>query len=141
MSLDSFDKLLYIIISLAAFFVGATLASGINCLVYRLTIGASWVHGRSHCEYCGHMLSWWELIPVFGCLILRARCTACGHYFGYRHAVSEIACGVCFCAVGGLVATDHLQLPGAVLFCILCLCGVAVSAATANVVDEKKRDV
>lgn len=50
--------------------------------------------GRSHCETCGHQLSWWELVPVIGCLVLRARCRECHTYFGYRHAVTEGACGM-----------------------------------------------
>ncbi len=132
MSLDSFEKLLYIIISLATFFMGATLASGINCLVYRLTIGESWVTGRSHCEHCGHQLSWWELIPVIGCLVLRARCRACGSSFGYKHALLEGTCGLACSVVVVTSMVCGLSFVTSTLFILLILGVVAIMAAATS---------
>ena len=31
---------------------------------------------RPHCPACGHVLSWWELMPVWGYALLRGRCRA-----------------------------------------------------------------
>lgn len=35
--------------------------------------------GRSHCEHCQRVLSWYELFPLFSFLCLRGRCLTCQH--------------------------------------------------------------
>ena len=32
---------------------------------------------QSRCPHCGHQLAWFENIPLFSWLVLRARCRCC----------------------------------------------------------------
>lgn len=39
--------------------------------------------GRSHCDSCGRLLSWYELIPLVSFFALRGRCRTCGVSLGW----------------------------------------------------------
>jgi len=53
---------------------------------------------RSRCPQCGHVLRWWENIPVFSWLALRGRCSACGTRIAWRYPVVELTTGALFAA-------------------------------------------
>ena len=53
--------------------VGAIIGSFLNVCIYRLPLGKSIVWPASACTKCGRELSWYENIPVFSWLALRAR--------------------------------------------------------------------
>lgn len=44
----------------------------------------------SHCPACQHPLTWWELLPIFGFLLLRGRCRACHQPIAWRYPLVEI---------------------------------------------------
>lgn len=63
---------------------------------------------RSRCSSCGHVIAWYENIPVVSYLFLRGQCSVCGTKFGVRYPLVEIATGALFffCAWRwGLTAT------------------------------------
>lgn len=45
---------------------------------------------RSHCRSCGHVLKWYENIPVLSYCVLRGRCSACGAQVSLRYPVVEL---------------------------------------------------
>jgi len=47
------------------FFIGLTIGSFINALVYRMHKGKSAFVGRSFCPNCKHTLTFLDLIPVY----------------------------------------------------------------------------
>lgn len=49
--------------------------------------------GRSKCEGCNNVLSWWELIPVIGYLINRGKCRHCEEPINRIYIMVEIAMG------------------------------------------------
>ncbi|MBU1353272.1 MAG: A24 family peptidase [Gammaproteobacteria bacterium] len=51
---------------------------------------------RSRCQSCGHMVQWYENIPVLSYLFLRGRCSACKTRISVRYPLVEIATGVLF---------------------------------------------
>lgn len=51
--------------------------SFLNVLAYRLVRGASIVFPSSHCPFCKHQISWYDLIPVFSWLVLSGKCRHC----------------------------------------------------------------
>ena len=85
-----------IVLWFCLFMFGAVCASAINCAVYRIHRKMDWVRGRSVCEQCDRVLNWWEIIPVFSALFLRGTCPTCHTYFGYKHTLTETACGIAF---------------------------------------------
>ncbi|QQR52993.1 prepilin peptidase [bacterium] len=75
--------------------LGLVVGSGINALVWRLHEGTSWVHGRSHCSHCGHMLAAKDLVPVLSWVILGGKCRYCHRPITDGPAI-ELATGVSF---------------------------------------------
>jgi leader peptidase (prepilin peptidase)/N-methyltransferase len=54
----------------------------------------------SHCMHCGHVLRWYENIPIWGWLRLRGRCSACGKAFSVRYLWVEITTACVFVTLG-----------------------------------------
>ena len=51
---------------------------------------------RSRCSSCGHVIAWYENIPVFSYLFLRGKCSACSAPYGLRYPAIELATGLLF---------------------------------------------
>ena len=51
---------------------------------------------RSHCANCGHVLAWYENIPVASYIFLRGKCSVCDTPYGLRYPAVEIATGLIF---------------------------------------------
>ncbi|CAM3398349.1 A24 family peptidase [Polaromonas hydrogenivorans] len=51
---------------------------------------------RSRCSSCGHLIRWYENIPVFSYLFLRGKCSACGAPYGVRYPLVEAVTGSLF---------------------------------------------
>lgn len=51
---------------------------------------------RSRCSSCGHLIAWYENIPVFSYLFLRGKCSVCAAPYGLRYPAVELATGLLF---------------------------------------------
>lgn len=63
---------------------------------------------RSRCRRCGHVLRWYENIPVLSFIWLRAKCSSCGTGISLRYPLVELAAAALFGFCGwrwGLSAT------------------------------------
>lgn len=63
---------------------------------------------RSRCSSCGHVIAWYENIPILSYLFLKGKCSVCGTKFGWRYPLVEAVTGAMFffCAWRwGLTAT------------------------------------
>ena len=94
-----FDTYIKMIWGFWLFCLGVTLTSGIMCLAYRLRIGESWIKGRSHCDNCGHTLSFFDLIPIVGSLCNKGTCKYCGYKYGFDYTIYELLSGSCFACI------------------------------------------
>ena len=104
------------------FFTGACIFSFAGVIVCRLPTGESVVCGRSHCAYCGRILTAGELIPCVSYLIQGGACRGCGgkisgRYFGMELAggLAFVWCGACY----GYGASGLLSLRGLLAFTYL----------------------
>lgn len=80
---------------------GAVFASFINVVAERSVNEVAWWGGaRSSCAACGHVLAWFELVPVLSFVLQRGRCRACGNFIGARYIIVEIIGA----SIGGLLA-------------------------------------
>jgi len=86
-----------VIITLALF--GMVMGSGVTALAHRVPRGESWVHGRSRCPKCEHVLGVLDLFPVFSWLLSRGRCRHCGAPVAWRYPLTELLCGLWAVAV------------------------------------------
>lgn len=105
----------------AAFGVfGLLIGSFLNVVIYRLPkmLDAEWaatcaeiagkevpdrpifnlVRPRSRCSSCGHMIRWYENIPVISYLMLRGKCSNCGTGIGLRYPAVELLTACFFVA-------------------------------------------
>lgn len=71
------------------FFLGLALGSFLNCVIYRLEEGQSFLRGRSFCPHCKHSLSWKDLVPLFSFVVLRGRCRYCQNPISWQYPLVE----------------------------------------------------
>ena len=87
--------MLYIFIAL----MGASSGRFINVVSVRLNNGENFISTRSHCPSCGHILHFWDLIPIFSYLYLRGCCRYCHHKIGGRYYFIEVFVSLLFILV------------------------------------------
>lgn len=87
---------LTVVLLLLTFLLGAVLGSFANCMAWRIARGEDFVHGRSHCPACGHMLAARDLIPVLSYLMQRGRCRYCKAQLSRRYLLTELGMGLVF---------------------------------------------
>lgn len=56
----------------------------------------SLVHPRSACPHCGHLIAWYENIPILSWLFLRGNCSECGAGIAIRYPLVEALTGLLF---------------------------------------------
>ena len=78
--------------------LGLMLGSFMNVCIYRLPRGLSPVRPRSGCPNCGHMLAWYENVPVVSYLVLRGRCRKCRVAISPMYPIIEAITGAVFLA-------------------------------------------
>jgi len=78
------------------FLFGLITGSFLNCIIYRLQTGGSFLKGRSFCPHCRHELSWQDLIPVLSFFILRGKCRYCKKTISWQYPLVELATGFLF---------------------------------------------
>ena len=78
------------------YIIGAVLGSFYNVLGLRVVKGESIIKPRSHCEKCGHILKWYEMIPIFSFIFQKGRCKNCKTKLSWLYLFSEFFCGMLF---------------------------------------------
>lgn len=103
---------------LLAGFMGLLIGSFLNVVIYRLpkVMERQWAQEcaeltgtaqeptekfnllvpRSRCSSCGHVIRWYENIPVASYLFLRGKCSVCGTPYGLRYPMVEAVTGALF---------------------------------------------
>jgi len=81
------------------FIFGICIGSFLNVVILRLGTGEGIVRQRSHCVRCGHILAWYDLIPVLSFFLLVGKCRYCGEKISWQYPTVELATGVLFVAV------------------------------------------
>lgn len=89
MSMTTVMWIFYIII----FFMGASVFSFVNVLIYRIPAQMPFGNERSICPACKHVLNGYDMIPVFSYLILGGRCRFCKVKISVRYPLVEVLGG------------------------------------------------
>lgn len=79
--------------------------------------------GRSHCDSCGHVLPWYDLIPILSWVLLRRRCRWCRAPLAWYYIVVELA-AIAVVLWAASVATGGRLIVDAVLGWLLLLLGI-----------------
>ncbi len=72
-------------------FLGASIGSFANVLIYRLPAEESLVKPPSRCPSCEKKIAWFDNIPVLSWLILRAKCRHCSAPISPQYPLIELA--------------------------------------------------
>ncbi len=75
---------------------GLLIGSFLNVCIVRLPKDESVVTPRSHCPKCGHMIAWYENIPLFSFLFLRGKCRGCATPISWLYFTIELMNGLLF---------------------------------------------
>lgn len=98
-----FRTLLYIII----FFLGASIFSFLNVVIYRLPRKIPFVKGRSFCPSCKRQLKGYDMVPVLSWLFLGGRCRGCRERISVRYPVVETLGGLLLLLCLKVFGTDN----------------------------------
>jgi prepilin signal peptidase PulO-like enzyme (type II secretory pathway) len=77
--------------SIIMFIFGLLIGSSVYAFVWRYHEHKDWLKGRSECDYCHHVLSPLDLIPLFSWLILRGKCRYCHKSLSWQYPLVELA--------------------------------------------------
>lgn len=83
-----------ILLKIIFFFVGASVGSFLNVLIYRLPLGLSVVSPRSSCPGCKTPIAWYLNIPVLSYLLLRGKCLSCKNSIPLFYFLTEVLMGL-----------------------------------------------
>lgn len=92
-------------------FLGGSIGSFLNVVIYRVPAGLSIVKPRSRCPKCLTPILTRDNLPVIGWLMLRGRCRACKEPISTRYPTVEFIAGAVFTAL----AFGELVFPGRTL--------------------------
>jgi len=85
--------------TLWVFAVGAVVGSFLNVVIARVPRGHSIVSPGSRCPRCGTAIAWYDNIPIFSWLLLRARCRNCKLPISARYPLVELITAVLAVAI------------------------------------------
>ena len=85
------------------FIFGLIIGSFLNAVIFRLYSKESIWLKRSHCVFCNHELSGWDLVPVFSFIFLGGRCRYCKKPISWQYPIVELVTGLIFV----LLAQDY----------------------------------
>lgn len=69
---------------------GLMIGSFLNVVIARLPAGESVVRPRSRCPGCGHLIRWYDNVPVLSYLWLRRKCRDCAQPISARYPLVEL---------------------------------------------------
>ena len=84
---------------------------------------------RSRCGQCGHVIRWYENVPVLSYLFLRGKCSACRTPISVRYPLVEITTGLLFALCGWRWGVTPLAAVWAV-FAALLVCQFLIDMDT-----------
>lgn len=109
-----------------AFLFGLIFGSFANVILLRLNTGESIIASGSRCFSCSRKLKWFELIPIFSFIALRARCRSCKSRISLQYPLVEFGTGILFALIfwklsglynfGGIGDFGYWVLPDYLLF-------------------------
>lgn len=107
-----------ILFILTLFIFGLFVGSFLNVVIDRSARGEGFINGRSHCDRCGHVLSWYDLIPLLSYALLQGKCRYCHKSIGYEYPIVETATAISFAVLPFLLSTYDMFLFGVKLLLI-----------------------
>ncbi len=123
------------IVSAIAGWLGMMIGSFLNVCTLRWPEDESVVFPGSHCPKCGKPIRWYDNIPVFGYLLLRALCRECRNPISLQYPLVELATGLVWAGMFSYAGLSFEALRGALLLTILF--GIALTDARFYIIPDQ----
>ena len=123
------------IVSALAGLVGLMIGSFLNVCTLRWPEDESVVSPGSHCPKCGKPIRWYDNVPVFGYILLLARCRACREPISLQYPLVELATGLVWAGMFSYAGLSFEALRGALLLTILF--GIALTDARFYIIPHQ----
>ena len=104
------------------FILGSLFGSFSNVCIYRLPTNKGIVLGRSSCPGCKKVIKWYDNIPLFSFILLKAKCRNCDFKISQQYFIVELFTATIFALIFfiyGLSTTTLLLLILTVFFVII----------------------
>jgi leader peptidase (prepilin peptidase)/N-methyltransferase len=110
------------VLYLIAFIFGSIWGSFSNVCIHRIPDDISVVTGRSHCPSCKTLIKWYDNIPLFSYLFLKAKCRGCSAKINIKYFLVELISAINFVVIFYFFGVSLTTL----LFFILSICFVII---------------
>ena len=114
------------------FLYGIVIGSFLNVCIFRIPLKEEVVKSRSHCMKCGHILKWYELIPLFSWLIQGGKCRACKAKISKQYPIVEALNGVLWVVIFVTSGFRWVTL----IYMLATSCLIVIS-----VIDERTKEI
>src|SRR5258705_12706109 len=111
------------------------IGSFLNVCIIRLPNDESLVHPRSKWPKCGHMIPWYENIPVVSWALLLGKCSHCNAPISAQYPLVELATGALWAGAFRLYGLSWAALTGATFSTILL--GIAITDAKHYLIPDE----
>ena len=78
------------------FILGSIWGSFSNVCIHRLPNNKSVSRGRSYCPSCKKQIRWYDNIPIFSYVFLKAKCRDCSAKINVKYLLVELICALSF---------------------------------------------
>ena len=78
------------------FILGSIWGSFSNVCIHRLPDNKSVSRGRSYCPSCKKQIRWYDNIPIFSYVFLKAKCRDCSAKINVKYLLVELICALSF---------------------------------------------
>ena len=78
------------------FILGSIWGSFSNVCIHRLPDNKSVSRGRSYCPSCKKQIRWYDNIPIFSYVFLKAKCRDCSAKINVKYLLVELVCALSF---------------------------------------------
>lgn len=114
---------------------GLLIGSFLNVCSLRWPVDESVVSPRSRCSSCGELIRWFDNIPVFSWLWLRARCRHCSEPVSIQYPLVELATGLMWAGAFVLHGPTWEALRGSIFLTIVF--GISISDARFYIIPDE----
>jgi len=111
-----------IFIDLLVLAFGVAIGSFLNVCIYRMPRSQSIVKPASHCPACQKPILWYDNIPLFSFLVLKARCRFCKTKISWQYPIVELSTALTF-----LLFWNQFGLSWELVVYLIFACGLLVA--------------
>ena len=131
---------------------GALIGSFLNVCILRIPEGRTFLTGRSRCPVCGHVLAFYDMVPILSWLFLKGRCRHCGAPVSRQYPAVELLTAsafilclkaegpgigsalmcifACLLITAAFIDARHMYIPDGIHILILALSCISLAAGT-----------